>query len=45
MKETLIRAIDEEIEYAKKTGMPQFVAGLSQAKEVIKQEYRNKEER
>ena len=38
-KERAIELIDQEIEFAKGTGMPQFVMGLQQAKKVIELEF------
>lgn len=35
-REALLEAMDNEIEFSKKTGMPLFTAGLAQAVEVIK---------
>lgn len=34
-KEDVLKALEEEIEFAKGCGMPQFVMGLLQAVEVI----------
>jgi hypothetical protein len=36
-KAIILKAIDEEIEFAKGCGMPQFVMGLLQAKKVIEE--------
>jgi len=36
--------LDDEIEFAKGTGMPQFVMGLQQAKKVIQAKYTVKKE-
>ena len=38
-KEKAIELIEQEIEFAKGTGMPQFVLGLQQAKKVIELEF------
>lgn len=38
-KERAFELIDQEIEFAKGTGMPQFVMGLQQAKKVIELEF------
>lgn len=35
MRLELIKLLDKEIEFAKGTGMPQFVMGLIQAKKII----------
>lgn len=42
-KERAIELIEQEIEFAKGTGMPQFVMGLQQAKKVIEMEFERKE--
>lgn len=34
-KDSLLKKMDEEIEFAKGCGMPQFVMGLLQARDVI----------
>ena len=42
-KEKAIELIEQEIEFAKGTGMPQFVMGLQQAKKVIELEFKREE--
>lgn len=37
-KERILALLDDEIEFAKGTGMPQFVLGLQQAKQVIEED-------
>lgn len=37
-KEQLVERLNEEIKFAKGTGMPQFVMGLQQAKKIIEEE-------
>ena len=36
MKEELLKLLDEEIAFAKTTGMPVFVMGLNRARDIIK---------
>lgn len=42
-KEKVIKLIEQEIKFAKGTGMPQFVMGLMQAKKVIELEFEREE--
>lgn len=35
IKAEILRLLEAEIEFAKKTGMPQFTLGLMQAKKVV----------
>lgn len=35
MKDELLKLLDEEIKFAKSTGMPQFVMGLIQARKIV----------
>ena len=37
--DTINNVLDEEIEYAKGCGMPQFVMGMQQAKKVLNEEF------
>ena len=40
-KEQMVFTLDKEIEFAKQCGMPQFVAGLLQAKKVLENQWDN----
>lgn len=42
-KQEILDLLDQEIEFAKGMGIPQFVLGLQQAKLVIEREYVTKE--
>ena len=38
-KKRIVELLNQEIEFAKGTGMPQFVMGLQQAKKVVELEF------